>query len=102
LTENIEIEALTEDIAAVTAKLEASTSTTGDDNLDDICERCTTAANELLEALKGLKVDGAKSKWKSARKGLKAVWGKKRVEEMKITLEGWRDEIQFHVLVDLK
>lgn len=74
LKENAEIEALTKDIADVTMKLEASAAaTTGNDSLDEICKRCTTAANELLGALKSLKVEGDKSTWNSARKGLKAM-----------------------------
>ncbi|KAN0112459.1 hypothetical protein V8E51_005410 [Hyaloscypha variabilis] len=103
LVEHIEIGVLTEDISAVAVKLAASAgAATGNDRLDCICEQCTIVAKELSEALKEMKADGKKSRIKSARKALKAMWGKKRVEDMKRRLEGYRDEIQFHVLVDLK
>jgi hypothetical protein len=59
-------------------------------------------AKELSDTLKEMKADGKKSRIKSARKALKTMWGKKRVEDMKRRLEEYRDEIQFHVLVDLK
>jgi hypothetical protein len=103
LKENTRIETLTKDIAGATAKLEASAAaTSGNESLDDLCQQCATAANDLLAALNSLSVEGDKTRLKSARKGLKAMWGKKRVEDMRTRLQCWRDEIQFHVLVDLK
>lgn len=103
LGENVDLELLTADLAAVTKKLEIPGSrTTGIDGLDDICRRCTEAASELLAALEWMKITGQKSRVKSTRKALKAMWGKRRVEEMKMRLEGYRDDIQFHVLFDLK
>ncbi|KAG4436838.1 hypothetical protein IFR05_007687 [Cadophora sp. M221] len=101
--ENADLEALIVDIAAVTTKLAASSAnTSGNDSLDEICRRCTASAKDLIAALQKLKMDGQKGKWKSARKGLKAVWGKKKVDELQGRLEGWRDEIQFHVVVQLR
>jgi hypothetical protein len=103
LVEHLEIGVLTEDIAAVAAKLAASAgAATGNDSLDSICEQCTIVAKELSDALKEMKAGGKKSRFKSARKALKAMWGKKRVEDTKRRLEGYRNQIHFHVLVDLK
>lgn len=103
LEENIDIEILTADISTVTTKLSTlGTQISGHNGLDDICKRCTTAANHLLAALNDLKIQGQKSKIKSVRKALKHQWGKRNVDEMRSKLEGFRDEIQFHVLVDLK
>jgi hypothetical protein len=103
LVEHLEIGVLTEDIAGVAVKLAASAGVaTGNDSLDRICEQCTIVAKELSDALKEMKADGKKSRIKSARKALKAMWGKKRVEDMKRRLEGYRNQIHFHVLVDLK
>ncbi|KAL2064630.1 hypothetical protein VTL71DRAFT_3767 [Oculimacula yallundae] len=101
--ENADLEFLTQDILAVTTKLAVSSGqASGNGSLDDICRRCTTSANDLLVTLQRLKVEGPKGKWKSARKGLKAVWGKKNVDELRGRLEGWRDEIQFRILVQLR
>jgi hypothetical protein len=92
LVEHLEIGVLTEDIAAVAAKLAASAgAATGNDSLDSICEQCTIVAKELSDALKEMKAGGKK-----------AMWGKKRVEDTKRRLEGYRNQIHFHVLVDLK
>jgi hypothetical protein len=103
LRENIDLEVVTKDLAIIASQLEGSgNATTGSGSLDDICRRCTVAAKELLTALEGLKLPGQKNRMKSARQGLKAIWGKKGVEEMKTRLEGYRNELQFHVLVDLK
>ena len=53
-------------------------------------------------ALRGMKVPGQKNKVKSVRKALKIIWGEKRVDEMKTRLEGYRDELQFHVMMNMK
>jgi hypothetical protein len=77
--EHIKIGVLTEDIAGVAVKLAASAgAATGNDGLDSICEQCTLVAKELSEALKRMKVDGKKSRIKSTRKALKAIWGEKQ------------------------
>lgn len=103
LSENIDIETWAEDLTNVITKLEISSATpTGSDSLDDICKRCTAAANELLEVLKSAKLQGNKTKVKSAWTAIKATWKKKSVEEMKKRMEGFRDEMQIHVLVSLK
>jgi hypothetical protein len=103
LEENDDLEVVIEDIAAVTKKFETlDNAQTGNDGLDTLCELCGKTAHELLTALKGLKTSGQKSRAKSARKALKAMWGKERVEEMKTRLEGYRNELQFHILVSLK
>jgi hypothetical protein len=100
LEENVDLEVVTGDLAAVAQKLAThGAATLGSDGLDDICQRCTGTATELLTALEGFRVSGQKSRVKSVRKALKAIWGKRRVGEMRTRLEGYRDEIQFHVLV---
>lgn len=103
LPENIDIETWTEDLTQVTTKLESSSAMpTGIDSLDDICKRCTSAANELLVVLRSVKLQGNKTKVKSAWTAIKAAWKKKSIEEMKKRMEGFRDEMQIHVLVSLK
>jgi RNA binding exosome subunit len=103
LQENVDIEAIAEDLAAAITELEfSSTTPTDNGNLEDICARCKKTADDLSNALRLLKVEGKISKAKSARHALKAILGKKGVEEMKKKLEDFRDEMQFHVLVGLK
>ncbi|KAN0099315.1 hypothetical protein V8E51_013090 [Hyaloscypha variabilis] len=103
LKENIDLEIVIEDLAVVARKLEMlNATTTGHNGLDDLCQRCGKTAGELLAALYGFKTRGQKSKVQSVRMALKAIWGKKGVEEMRTRLEEFRDELQFHVLVSLK
>jgi hypothetical protein len=94
LEENVDLEVVTADLVAVTKKLKTPDGgTTGNIGLDDICMRCCEAANDLLSALAGLKLSAQKTRVNSAREALKAIWGKRRVEEMKTRLEGYRDEM---------
>ncbi|KAF7507109.1 hypothetical protein GJ744_010922 [Endocarpon pusillum] len=44
------------------------------------------------------KPEGRRTKWKSARKALKTLWGREAVEEMKSRLLGFRDQLQVHML----
>jgi hypothetical protein len=104
LVENVDLEVVVIDLAALAQKLVKTHAgaTTSNHGFNDICRRCNEAATELLAAFEGLKVSGHKSKAKSVRQALKIMWGKRRVEEMKTRLDGFRNEMQFHVLVNLK
>lgn len=88
----IHLEVLTEHIAISARKLSANSAAgrtqTVNHGLDNLCALCAKAAQELLTALRCMKVSGAKSKVQSSRKALKILWGKKRVDEMKTRLEG--------------
>jgi len=106
LEENIDLEVLIEHIASSANDLKTAETTQEPqmvtDSLDNLRKLCANTADEMLFTLNGLRVSGHKSRIKSARMALKAIWGRKRVEEMKIRLEGYRDQLQFQVLVELR
>jgi len=103
LAENVDLEVVTKDLAVVAQKLETrGGATTGSGGLDDICRRCTEAAKELLAALQGFRTSDQRRRVTSVRKALKSILGKRLVDDMKTRLEGFRNEMQFHVLVNMK
>ena len=70
--------------------------------LYDLCSKCRNAGNELLDHLVALKVDGSHRKWKSFRQALKSVWSEDALNDMEKRLATFREEIEFHILVDLR
>jgi hypothetical protein len=101
--ENADLELITKDLVAVNAQLYTSVGSSGDaEALEELCQRCAKTADQLISALESFKIKGTKTKWKSARKALKTLWGREAVEEMKSRLLGFREELKLHLLVRLK
>ena len=102
LGENIEVEAATNHLVLLNSKIKDSATTTSDDALDRLCESCNSAADELLAALDKVKVKGKQNRWKSIRKALRSVWSKEQIRELEGRLAKLREELNLHVLVDLR
>jgi hypothetical protein len=75
----------------------------GDQALHNICDGCIAVSTELSGGLEELKISaGNNKKWDSFRKGLKSVWSKGKIEEIVIRLDGFRQELNTHILVELR
>jgi hypothetical protein len=70
--------------------------------LISLCSSCNDVAKELLGALAKLKVQAGKSKWKSLRKALRSVWSKGEILGIERRLSSFRDEINLHIVVELR
>jgi len=70
--------------------------------LEDFRIQCTEIATELLEALDQLKIKGPPGKWKSFRKALKTVWGKKKLEAMEKRLAAFNSMLTRHIVIDTR
>lgn len=87
----------------VTGKLHGTQTASGTSQaLGELFLKCGETADSLLNALESLKDIGPKTKWQSVRKALKGLWGKEKVEEMRKILQGYRYQLNLHVLVDLR
>lgn len=103
LSENIDTEHVTKHLAELSTALQASASSSqGDPALEKLCESCNNVAKKLLKALEKLKVDGRNGKWRSVRKALRSVWSKKEIDGIQKRLESFRDEMNLHIVVDLR
>ena len=69
-----------------------------------LAKQCSTAADEFLCTLCELKAAAGSSnkRWESFRKALKFYWRKGRVEAMEKRLQGFRERLNFHVLVSMR
>ncbi|KAE8446593.1 hypothetical protein EG329_011786 [Mollisiaceae sp. DMI_Dod_QoI] len=101
--ENADLETVTADLLAVANKIKPQEVVRiRDTNFSNLCSSCTDVAGELLAALAKLKVQNGKSKWKSFRKALRSVWSKEEILEIEKRLSSFRDEINLHIVVDLR
>jgi hypothetical protein len=103
LAENIDIELVTNHLIKLSKELQTSAnSSNSDPTLEKLCESCNDVANELLEALGELKVNGRNGIWRSVRKALKSVLSKEKIESIQMRLTGFRDELSLHIVVGIR
>ena len=108
--ETVDVEATTKDLAELTAKLQQNKPPdeseeppeSNDPALDSICQGCGDVAQELLDALAKVTVEGKSSKWKSTRKALRSVWSKEKIYAIEKRLNAYRDEINLRLVADLR
>ena len=109
--ENRDLEIVTKDLVAITARLKNSVRqaprgavdlTQEQCRLDDLRRHCADVAGELIDALERLKAKGPKGRWKSLRQALKSVWSRDKIIQIQSRLTGLREELELRILVDMK
>ncbi|KAL8830632.1 MAG: hypothetical protein Q9170_005650 [Blastenia crenularia] len=92
LTENLDLEAVTNDLLVIQAKLQCSPPPSDMPSMpskdaqafESLSATAAKAAEKLLERLNMVKAQGRFRAWKSLRQALKSVWSKRDIEEMAI------------------
>lgn len=102
LDENLAIEATAIHLTSLNDAVKTSAVSVADPTLQDLCDRITATAVELLAALRNLKVQGTRTKWKSMRKAIKSVWGKEKLAAIESRLSGFRSELNLHISVSAR
>jgi hypothetical protein len=102
LAENIDAETATNYLVLLSNKIKDAATIASDDALKRLCESCKSTADELLAALDKVKVNGKQDRWKSIRKALRSVWSKEQICELEGRLARFREELNLHVIVDLR
>jgi chromosomal replication initiation ATPase DnaA len=102
LVENIDVETATTHLVLLNNKIKDAATTASDDALRRLCESCQSTADELLAALERLKLSSKQDRWKSIRKALRNVWSKEQIRELEGRLARFREELNLHVIVDLR
>ena len=101
LKEHDELEVLTTDLKGLSGRLQASTGPV-DSVLLQLSSSCSGVADELLKALESLGLKGKHTRSQSLRKILKALWGKEKLRSLERRLAELRQELTFHVAVELR
>ena len=100
--ENTDIETAAKHLVVLNQKLKDAATITGDGALHRLCLSCHNAAIDLLVALDKVKVKKRQQKWESIRKALRSVWSKEEIKELEQRLAMFKDELNLHVVVDLR
>jgi hypothetical protein len=70
--------------------------------LEQLCSSCDETAEDLLEVLGKLKVQGNKTPWESMRQAIKSIKGKAVVQEICGRLKRFQEVLELTILVDLR
>lgn len=111
LVEHVNKEAAIQHLVYLTTKLQDSAPTILSDDttsqvenhaLHALCAKCRIVGEELLDCLRAVRVDGKNRKWKSFRQALRSVSTEETITSIETRLAALKDELEFHVLVDLR
>ena len=100
LTENETVETITKDLAELNEGLKMATAGTSP-RLAALCASCGELADELLARLKGPSASPP-GKRKSIRLALRSMWTKEEINGIERRLAGFRDEINLHIVVEIR
>lgn len=67
-----------------------------------LCTKCQLIGEELLSCLKSARVEGKHRKWQSFRQALRSVSTEEKLNKFEARLSAVKDELEFHILVDLR
>ncbi|KAE9366867.1 hypothetical protein N431DRAFT_471897 [Stipitochalara longipes BDJ] len=109
---NAELEVIANDLQELNCHLQQpppapdtvkTTWTAEDVALHKLAEQCSSVAQELLQTLDKLKVQGTSNRrWKSFRQALKGLIKKDEVDAIAQRLQNFRNELNFHILVSMR
>lgn len=102
LIEHADLETVAVDLLALIDKVTPHSDINSSASFNALCLSCTDIASELLAALDKLKVQGKKTKWRSFRKALRSVWTKEEIQSIEKQLSSFRDEINLHIVINLR
>lgn len=101
--QNEEQEVITRDLKALSSRLQCLRSTDpSDPTMEKLCSQCNAVADELLAMLESFKTKGKRTTLQSLEKSLKSTWSKDKVIQLKKRLDEFRQELEVHVLFELK
>lgn len=67
-----------------------------------LCSKCNLVGEELLNRLKAVRVHGKNRIWKTFRQAFRSVWTEDAINEKAKELASLREELEFHILVDIR
>ncbi|KAM0801408.1 hypothetical protein BDR22DRAFT_170963 [Usnea florida] len=107
LTENLDLEVIANNLTDINSRVIQSYNRTPStatnlfldhQSLKSIAESCDNVAKQLLDILQKLKVQGSHRTWKSVRQAFKSVWSKAHIDDLRGRMEGYREQMIFHLV----
>ncbi len=105
-----ELEELTKNLIDVRAKLDlpsANQSVGGfnkpdEQSLLDLARQCSATADQLVEKLHSLKIEGPQKKGQAILKTVKLLWEKGEIQKIQKRLNGYRNALDTQILINLR
>ena len=110
LPEYRDLEDLTKHLVEARAELDLSdvnqsmrTSATPDEqSLLEIARQCSTTADQLVQKIDSLKIEGPHKKRQAIRKTVKLLWEKGEMKGIQKRLDGYRSALDTQILINLR
>ena len=71
-------------------------------SLLELASRCSATADQLIEKLHSLKIEGPHKKRQAVLKTGKLLWEKSEIQEIQKRLDGYRDALDTEILINLR
>lgn len=105
-----ELEDLTKNLVDVRSELDlpsvhqsgGSFDKTDERSLLELASRCSATADQLIEKLHSLKIEGPHKKRQAVLKTGKLLWEKSEIHEIQKRLDGYRDALDTEILINLR
>jgi hypothetical protein len=91
------LQIIARDVSSLSNAVLAEQSSFEDSNLYGLATETKRVADEVVNALEKLKVQGTKSRWKSLRAALKDVWSREEIENLEQRLSKLQVQVSAHV-----
>lgn len=92
----------TEHLSTLNTQVQAAQWSQAQQALQDLCDQITTTTTELIGALRKVKVEGKKTRFKCMRKAIRSVWSSEKIDGMERKLNGYKTALNLHVSVDIR
>lgn len=109
LQQHAELETITKSLVRTSSDFKRSlfhdktrSLSSNEEALQILCEECQALADQLMTALKELKLQGNQGKWRSIQQALKSLWGQEHIEALQKRLDGFRQQLIIGILVALR
>ena len=102
LPENAEIDTVVNHLTGLNGRIKDAATSTGDEELQKLCQSCSAVAQELLAALDKVRVNGERSKWKSIIKAVQNTWSKEDIVRLEKRLARFREVLNLQVAMNIR
>jgi hypothetical protein len=102
LADDVDLEAVTNDLALLSVKLQSQGQTEESPALERLSKSCNEVATDLLTALNKVKVNGKHQKRESIWKALRRMWSRDEISKLERRLAMYRDQLSLQVAIDLR
>ena len=103
--DGLDAKKVADSMSTLKSKIESGlsrSSTTTDKHLLDLGGQCFDIANDIIEVFRSPNMSQIPSARRAIKQALRLAWKKEDIETLKERLASFREQLEFHILVDLR